>query len=254
LQPLQSLFPVVYEDDHFLVLHKPAGLVCHPTKGDVYSSLISRLRLYLGESVRPQLVNRLDRETSGLTLVAKNDGAALVLRRQFEDRTVRKEYLAIVHGHPAPDTGRIVAALGRDTASTVAVKDRVIETGLPAETEYHVLCRFERSGATFALLRLHPFTGRKHQLRIHLAHLGHSIVGDKLYGLDESLYLKFVMDQLTEQDRQLLLLENQALHASALAFTFHNQNHCFASLPEVEFLGFLDPEARARVESQTASA
>ncbi len=236
---MSPLFPVVFEDEHLLVLHKPAGLVCHPTKGDVYSSLISRVRLHLGESIRPQLVNRLDRETSGLTLVAKNEAAALVLRRQFENRTVRKEYLAIVHGHPAQDEGQIAAALGRDTASPVAVKDRVAPEGWPAETQYHVMERFDRQAQPFALLRVHPLTGRKHQIRIHLAHLGHPIVGDKLYGLDERFYLKFVLGELTEEDRQKLWLENHALHASTLEFAFHNRTLRFFVAPEPEFLGFL---------------
>src|SRR5689334_25367161 len=94
----QTLFPIIYEDDDLLVINKPAGLVCHPTKTDEYSSLISRVRLHLGRDAHPQLVNRLDRETSGVTIVAKAELVARELRKIWEARQVEKEYLAIVHG------------------------------------------------------------------------------------------------------------------------------------------------------------
>src|SRR5207237_4651319 len=101
--PLEKLFPVIHEDDALLVINKPAGLVCHPTKTDAYSSLISRVRLYLTGPLRPHLINRLDRETSGVVLVAKSDATALQLRRIWEQRDVKKFYLAIVHGHIEQD-------------------------------------------------------------------------------------------------------------------------------------------------------
>src|SRR5258708_24009194 len=99
---METLFQVVHECDDLLVINKPAGLVCHPTKGDVYSSLISRARLYLAENSNPELINRLDRETSGVVLIAKNAPTALELRRVWESREVLKSYLAIVHGHVVP--------------------------------------------------------------------------------------------------------------------------------------------------------
>src|SRR5215472_11699058 len=110
----KNLFPVIHEDDELLVINKPAGLVCHPTKTDEYSSLISRVRLYLGKSAVAHLVNRLDRETSGVTFVAKRDETARELRRLWENRQVEKEYVAIVHGHLRDDSGTIDAALGKD--------------------------------------------------------------------------------------------------------------------------------------------
>src|SRR6187399_1319271 len=119
---MTDLFDIIHEDAELLVINKPAGLVCHPTKGDVYSSLISRVRLYLGPESHPHLVNRLDRETSGVTLVAKTDPAARELRQLMEGREVQKEYLAIVHGHVAADYGMIDAALGKDVNSRVAIK------------------------------------------------------------------------------------------------------------------------------------
>src|SRR5829696_5837279 len=133
---MEKLFEVLYEDDDLLVLNKPAGLVCHPTKGDQYSSLISRARLHVGGHMRPQLINRLDRETSGVTLVSKSDQTALELRKLWEKREVTKKYIAIVHGHVRDDNGAIDAPLGKDTGSEVAIKDRVIDGGAPARTVF----------------------------------------------------------------------------------------------------------------------
>src|ERR1022692_3051994 len=109
-----ELFKIVYEDRELLVINKPAGRVCHPTKGDEYSSLISRARLYLGKDSHPQLVNRLDRETSGVTFIAKVADTAWELRRIWESRQVEKDYLAIVHGNVREAEGLIDAHLGKD--------------------------------------------------------------------------------------------------------------------------------------------
>src|SRR6476660_7227747 len=122
---MKPLLQIIFENDELLVINKPAGLVCHPTKTDEYSSLISRVRLYLGKQAHPHLVNRLDRETSGVTVVAKTDEAALALRRVWESRKVEKEYLAIVHGHVKDEQGMIDAPLGKDEKSCVAIKDCV---------------------------------------------------------------------------------------------------------------------------------
>src|SRR6266849_999135 len=111
---MQILFDIIDEDAELLVINKPAGLVCHPTKGDDYSSLISRVRLHLGKDSHPHLVNRLDRETSGITVVAKSDAAARELRGLWERRVAEKEYLAIVHGHVEQGHGLVDAPLGKD--------------------------------------------------------------------------------------------------------------------------------------------
>jgi 23S rRNA pseudouridine1911/1915/1917 synthase len=161
------LFEVIFEDAELLVINKPAGLVCHPTKTDEYSSLISRVRLYLGENCHPQLINRLDRETSGVTVVAKEPDAARQLRRLWERRQIEKEYLAIVHGHLADAQGVIDAPLGKDERSRVAIKDCVRVDGVPARTDFWVEKRFTRSeepacvsarSQTFMLLRIMPET------------------------------------------------------------------------------------------------
>jgi len=236
---LDKLFDIIHEDAELLVINKPADLVCHPTKGDEYSSLISRVRLHLGSDYKPHLVNRLDRETSGVTLVAKNATAAGELGRMWEGRVVEKEYLAIVHGHVREEHGLIDAPLGKDERSVVAIKDCVRPDGTAAQTEFWVQRRFGRGEGDFSLLRLLPRTGRKHQIRIHLAHLGHPLVGDKIYGGDVDFYLALVERRLTEQQRMRLILPNHALHASALRFGWRGQSVEFRCEPEPWFSGFL---------------
>jgi 23S rRNA pseudouridine1911/1915/1917 synthase len=235
---LEKLFAIIHEDADLLVVHKPADLVCHPTKGDEYSSLISRARIYLKTESEPHLVNRLDRETSGLVVIAKNAVAAGELGKIWEARAVTKEYSAIVHGHVAAEQGMIDAPLGKDEASIVAIKDCVRPDGTPSQTEYFVEKRFERSGAKFTLLRLLPRSGRKHQIRIHLQHLGHSIVGDKLYGGDEDIYLALVQSRLTDAQRARLMLPAQALHAGKLQFHWRGRDWKFTSEPEDFFRAF----------------
>ena len=234
---MNFLFEILFEDADLLVVNKPAGLVCHPTKGDEYSSLISRARLYQpGGSLH--LVNRLDRETSGVLVIAKNSAAAGELGKSWESRAVEKEYLALVHGWPAADTGVLDGPLGKDLNSTVAVKDCVRPDGAPSVTAYTVERRFMREGKPFARVRVQPRTGRKHQIRIHLAQAGHPIVGDKIYGGDEDCYLALVQDRLTEAHRARLLLANQALHAVTLRFPWRGEMREFTCAPEKEFTEF----------------
>jgi 23S rRNA pseudouridine1911/1915/1917 synthase len=232
---VETLFDIIYEDNELLVINKPAGLVCHPTKTDEYSSLISRARLHLGTGSHPQLVNRLDRETSGVTLVAKDADTARVLRRIWENRQVEKDYLAIVHGHVSEAHGIIDAPLGKDEQSRVVIKDCVRADGTAARTEYWVQQRFTNQQSPFTLLLLRPQTGRKHQIRIHLAHLGYPIVGDKLYGGDEDLYLALVENRLTPEQRQRLILRYHALHASEVRFQWRDQQQVFRAEPESWF-------------------
>ena len=228
---------IVFENERLLVLNKPAGLVCHPTKGDEYSSLVGRVRMYMGPEYH--LINRLDRETSGLVLIAKEDTAARLLRHIWEKRLVRKMYLAIVHGHVQEEARTISEPLGRDESSYVAIKDCVRSDGLAAETSFRVLRRFERDGKPFSLLEVEPRSGRKHQIRIHLAHFGHPIVGDKIYGGDEMLYIDFIADRLTDDQWKKLILPHHALHAERLEFTLQNEAFAFEAPAEDWFERFL---------------
>lgn len=244
---MTQLFQVIHEDADLLVVHKPADLVCHPTKGDEFSSLISRARIYFSRqpatcNQQPYLVHRLDRETSGLVVIAKNSTAARELGRIWETRAVQKEYRAIVHGHVTAEQGIIDAPLGKDEASPVAIKDCVRPDGAPAQTEFFVEKRFSRAGSSFSLLRLIPRSGRKHQIRIHLAHLGHPIVGDKIYGGDPDLYLALVEGRLTGEQRARLILPQHALHAGRIQFVWRERNYDFTTAPETAFTQFLSAE------------
>ncbi len=236
-----ALLNILFEDADLLVVNKPADLVCHPSKTGPLSSLIGRLRLYLGEGAAPHLINRLDRETSGVVVVAKNLDAAREMRRTWEKREVRKVYWAVVHGWPEKAEGVIVAPIGDDELSVVVIKGRVCENGAPCETAYRELRRWTRFEKPFALLEVLPSTGRKHQIRIHLSHIGHPIVGDKLYGGDERLYLDFVHNRLNDAQRQILMLANQALHAREVQLIFRGMEWRFKAEPETEFASFCAP-------------
>jgi 23S rRNA pseudouridine1911/1915/1917 synthase len=236
--PEIRLLNILHEDADLLVLNKPAGLVCHPTKGSAYSSLVGRVRVYM-RSAGVHLVNRLDRETSGVVLAARNAATAGELGRIWENRSVAKEYLAIVHGHVRTEAGLIDAPLGKDTASAVAIKDCVRPDGVPARTEFIVQQRFENESGAFSLVKAVPLTGRKHQIRIHFAHIGHPVVGDKIYGGDERLYLRFVTGQLEPEDWRRLLVPYHALHAAGLRFEWRGKSHEFRAEPERWFSAFV---------------
>ncbi len=238
---MTALLDIVHEDEGLLVVNKPAGLVCHPTKGDVYSSLISRVRLYCDRyaSCSIHLINRLDRETSGLVLVAKMDAVAAAMRRRWEVGAVSKTYVAVVEGKVNGLEGEIDLPIGPDEKSAIAIKGCVRRDGAPSRTLYRRLRVLSSNGEIYSVLRVFPKSGRKHQIRIHLAHVGHPIVGDKIYGADEQFYLAFVESRLNAFQRARLRLENHALHAGGLEWTENENYRRFEVLPNLEMQRFM---------------
>ena len=220
-------FNVIDETDDYIVVDKPAFLLMHPTKPDGQPTLWKELRELLAYEIanggQVSIVNRLDRETSGVVLVAKTSAAARRFGLLMQERRLHKEYLAIVWGWPDWEKKTADAPMdrqGKHQPSAVWLKQMIHPAGAPALTEFRVERRFIRStssGNHFALIRAIPKTGRTHQIRVHLASLGHPVVGDKIYGPNEQLYLEFIETGWTPNLERQLLLPRHALHSSKLA-------------------------------------
>ena len=201
---------ILHEDDQLLVVDKPGSVVCHPSKAGPASSLVGAARIYTGlETVH--LIFRLDRETSGVVVLAKTPAMAGRLQKAMERRQVGKSYLAILTGELA-EAVTVDEPLGDDTASPVFIKTAVVPEGRPSRTHFTALS----VACGFTLARVVTETGRKHQIRAHAHWLKHPLVGDKIYGPDDRLYLEFIEKGWTPALAEKLLLPRQALHCEAI--------------------------------------
>jgi 23S rRNA pseudouridine1911/1915/1917 synthase len=202
LAPEAIPLTIIYQDGDIIVLDKPAGLTVHPAPGHPSGTLVNALLAAcpdlrgIAGTLRPGIVHRLDKDTSGLMVVAKNDRAQQALQRQLKERDVHKTYLALVQGVPEPREGMIEAPIGRHPKNRK--KMAVVAGGREATTRYRV--RDEIGGRKYSLLEVEPVTGRTHQIRVHMAAIGHPVVGDSVYG------------------RRSDVISRQALHAWRLAF------------------------------------
>lgn len=208
LQPESIPLDVLYEDSDLIVLNKPAGLVVHPAAGHASGTLVNALLAHcpdlagINGEKRPGIVHRLDRDTTGVMVVAKNDLVMRALASQFKLRQTTKEYLALVWGHLNPPAGRIETLIGRNPRDRKKMCTKP-DVGRPAITNYETQEKFTET----SLLRIHIETGRTHQIRVHVAHLGHSIIGDPQYGRPRHDSLPVPVPP------------RQMLHAAQLAFT-----------------------------------
>lgn len=175
-----------YEDDDLLIVDKPAGMVVHPAPGNPDLTLVNALLAHCGDSLsgiggvrRPGIVHRIDKDTSGLLVVAKNDAAHAGLAAQFEAHTIDREYIAVVWGIPAPPAGTVEGNIGRNPGNRKKMAVVRTGSGKPAITHYAV---DRRLGLNACVLRCRLETGRTHQIRVHCAHIGHTVIGDPLYG------------------------------------------------------------------------
>lgn len=217
-------FRVLAETDDWIAVDKPAPLIVHPANRKPEPTLLGGIQQLLAYDIAngacPAVVNRLDRETSGVVLVAKHTAAARALGMIFQRRQAAKEYLAIAIGWPPADEWDCAAPIlraGELAPSPIWVRQVVHPLGRQCRTRFRVERRFERAEGQFALIRCFPETGRMHQLRVHLAHSGYPILGDKLYSGDGSEYLEWMARGWAPDLQQRLILPRHALHAARLA-------------------------------------
>lgn len=221
IEPAEVPGWIVFENDELLVVNKPGDVVCHPSKAGPWSSLVGALREHTGLPT-VHLVFRLDRETSGIVVLTKTSAMASRLQVAMQKRRVGKAYVAIVTGElSTPIT--VDQPLGDDHHSVVFLKSAVVPEGQPSISHFTPLAR----GGGYTLVRVVTETGRKHQIRAHAQWLGHSLVGDKIYGPDARCYLEFIDHGWTENLARQLLLPRQALHCAEIDLNRAGLPHVF---------------------------
>lgn len=236
LRPEAIAIDVVYEDDHLLVVNKPRGMVVHPGAGNYSGTLVNALLAYspnlsgIAGVMRPGIVHRLDKDTTGLLVVAKTNEAHLGLTRQLKERTIQRLYWAIVRGQPGVEAGMVDAPIGRHPHDRLRMA--VVPDGRPAVTRFRVL---ERLGS-HTLLEVKLETGRTHQIRVHMAYIGYPIAGDPVYGAGRG-----------SRARGELGLKGQALHARELRF-----DHPITQEP-MRFIAPLPEDMEAALEQLRAN-
>jgi 23S rRNA pseudouridine1911/1915/1917 synthase len=219
---------IVYEDDDLAVINKPAGMMVHAgagatdnarNRGTLVNALLYHLRSLsaMGGELRPGIVHRLDKETSGLIVVAKNDEAHRKLAAQFARREVKKTYVTLVHGWVKAERGTLSKSISRDPVRRIRMTTRM-SGGREAITHYRVVRRLDSSFGKFSLLDVKIDTGRTHQIRVHMASLGHAVVGDALYGAPREIHPAPAKKKPTIPPADALSLPRNFLHSAELVF------------------------------------
>jgi len=232
--PQDIALDILYEDEHLLVVNKPKGMVVHPAAGNPDNTLVNALLYHCGDSlsgingvIRPGIVHRIDKDTSGLLVVAKNDKAHVSLAEQIKSHSFDRFYEAVCCGHFREQSGTVDAPIGRhpiDRKRMAVIRNADLKSR-EAITHWQVLARAHAEGQAFTLLRCELETGRTHQIRVHLASIGHPLLGDPVYGGANTQF----------EAKHQKLVNGQALHAKELEFTHPKTNstvHFSSPLPE----------------------
>ncbi|MBO5294836.1 MAG: RluA family pseudouridine synthase [Clostridia bacterium] len=225
---------IIYEDDDLIVVNKPVGMVVHPAAGNPDGTLVNALLYHCGSSlsgvggvIRPGIVHRIDKDTSGLLVVAKNDDAHLKLSEQLKGHHIRRTYYAVAIGNFKEDCGTVNAPIGRhpvDRKRMAVIRNTEIASR-EAITHWQALARGESDGQCFTLIRCELETGRTHQIRVHMSSIGHPLLGDPIYGGSNTKF----------EARHKSLIKGQALHAKELTFAHPrtgNEVHFVSPLPD----------------------
>ena len=240
-------FLVVEDTDDWIVVNKAAPLIVHPASDKSEPTLLGGVEALLSYEIengaRLSIINRLDRETNGLVLIAKNSSAARMFGRAMERRQFVKEYDALCYGWPEWDEISVdqpILRKGEVCDSPIWVKQMVHPEGKECFTRFSLIGKFKVAGKKVSLLRVFPKMGRMHQIRVHLEFLGHPLVGDKIYGPDEQIYLSYIDGKISESMVDSLMLPRHALHAAKMTVTIEGESLAWSVDIAADLKTFLD--------------